>query len=583
MRIEDIYKAQPFKIRNAEELELKEILTRFVNPNDKMSEHFDFENKIIRGRKGSGKTMYLKANYAHNFFEIIPNLSENIPFILPILIQLNDFATIKDKDQLYKLIIGKIISKIIEECKNIYDLKKLNPIHTSLKMAPILDKKYEESISNASFELLQLNSDSYAKKIGKITKAKGTFGYNVNHITVEVEKDYEMVLTGKREPQISDIDDIHKILLKEYNGNILILIDEVSSLNRNFFNNKDGESYFEILMNQFRTRDYIRTKVAVYSDHYSDILQGIRYGDVLRLEENVTENKGYKKFRELTKNLIRNYLTTAVHNCLVEQDIIEPELIFQFNADGDDCIEQLIYASGGNMRRLVSLLNLTMTNTYSKYPEGIIIQKKHAINALIQQSEEMEKVIKTYQDKEFLDKITRFCKMKKTYRFHFINKSAKLRKFYANSREFNLINIVSNSGYCNTYYFDYSYCIAHNLPTHINNRGVIDENRSLSTTIMMKIQSAKQIHVETKWILTPAIISDDQDLTTDYIIRSFGTVLLRDDENSIIKGDDGCEYKFSKNDILTKSQPIIQNDRVRFIPGTLREPMRALLLELVEK
>lgn len=567
MKLEDIYKAKPFTIRNAEELELTEILTRFVDPHDIMTEHFNFENKIVKGRKGSGKTMYLKANYAHNFFEIIPNLNENKSFTVPILLQLNEFATIKDKDKIYKLIILRIIQKVIDECKNVYNLRKLNPIHSSLKLVPILNKFYEKSISEASLELLKLSAEKYENKIGDITRSHGTLGYNVSNISHEVEKNYETLLSGEKEPSIRDLDEIYNILLKEHNGRILLLIDETSSLNQCFFISSEGESHFEILMNQFRTKEYLRTKVAIYSDHYSDILQEIRYGDVLRLEENVKEITGYKRFRSLTNNLIRNYLTSAVFQEFDEQEIIEPEIVFNIEINGDDCIEKIIFASDGNMRRLVSLLNLVMITSFKSNKGEAKVNKGHVSTALKLQSYEMEKIVKKYQDIEFIEKITQFCRKKKTYRFQFPNKSVKIKKFFSSNREFNLIDIDYNSGYCNIYSFDYSYCITHSIPTHVNSNGAIDNNRSFTNSA---------------WIKTAAKISDEKHLSVDEIDRIYGTVLSMSKNNCIIKGDDKHDYEFSLDDIITKTKPIIQNNRVKFIPGTLSEPSRAFLIELVE-
>ena len=55
------------------------------------------------------------------------------------------------------------------------------------------------------------------------------------------------------------------------------------------FRGNDGETaYFEILMNQFRTIPFIRTKIAVYPNSYSDMLTETRYGDIIKLEHSVT-------------------------------------------------------------------------------------------------------------------------------------------------------------------------------------------------------------------------------------------------------------------------------------------------------
>lgn len=63
------------------------------------------------------------------------------------------------------------------------------------------------------------------------------------------------------------------------------MFDEIGSINKLFFkNDENGDSYFEILMNQLRTISNIRTKLAVYPNTSSDILKETRYGDVVALE-----------------------------------------------------------------------------------------------------------------------------------------------------------------------------------------------------------------------------------------------------------------------------------------------------------
>jgi hypothetical protein len=53
----NLYECRPFKIRNADEYDLDIILDLFVDPTDGLVSPFDYENAIIKGRMGSGKTM----------------------------------------------------------------------------------------------------------------------------------------------------------------------------------------------------------------------------------------------------------------------------------------------------------------------------------------------------------------------------------------------------------------------------------------------------------------------------------------------------------------------------------------------
>ena len=69
------------------------------------------------------------------------------------------------------------------------------------------------------------------------------------------------------------MEECYSNLLENQNGKILLLIDEAGSLDNKFFrDNNNCTAYFEILMNQFRTASFIRTKIAVYPNSYSDML-----------------------------------------------------------------------------------------------------------------------------------------------------------------------------------------------------------------------------------------------------------------------------------------------------------------------
>ena len=72
--MEKLFKARPFSTRNADEFDLSSILNLYVNPISGLNTPFDYENTIVKGRMGSGKTMYLRANYAFYMYGIVPSL-----------------------------------------------------------------------------------------------------------------------------------------------------------------------------------------------------------------------------------------------------------------------------------------------------------------------------------------------------------------------------------------------------------------------------------------------------------------------------------------------------------------------------
>ena len=109
--LNSIYLSRPFKIRNADEYDLNSILDLFVDPTNGLIGPFDFSNSIIKGRMGSGKTMFLRANYAYYRYTLVQALMENEPCVLPVYIKLSDFQNLSDPVKIYNAIIIKIIKR----------------------------------------------------------------------------------------------------------------------------------------------------------------------------------------------------------------------------------------------------------------------------------------------------------------------------------------------------------------------------------------------------------------------------------------------------------------------------------------
>ena len=86
--LDKIYRVRPFRTRNADEFELQNILGLFIDPTDGLTSPFDYCNSIIKGKMGSGKTMYLRANHAYYLYTLVPCLNANEIYILPIYIKL---------------------------------------------------------------------------------------------------------------------------------------------------------------------------------------------------------------------------------------------------------------------------------------------------------------------------------------------------------------------------------------------------------------------------------------------------------------------------------------------------------------
>jgi hypothetical protein len=137
MDLEEVFLSRPFKIRNADEYESSSILNLFVNPLDGLATPFDFENAIVKGRMGSGKTMYLRANHAYYISCLVPSLvAHSDELILPVLIRLSDFQHLSEPQEVYRA----IIIKVIEELSSIYllleDLKGLAKLQAGIRYLP---------------------------------------------------------------------------------------------------------------------------------------------------------------------------------------------------------------------------------------------------------------------------------------------------------------------------------------------------------------------------------------------------------------------------------------------------------------
>lgn len=132
----EIFEARPFKTRNADEFDLNDILNLFVSPVDGLATPFDYENTILKGRMGSGKTMYLRANYAYHLYRLVPSLIDNEGLVLPVFIQLNTFQHLTDPEEIY----GAIIIRLVEELSSIYlqlqNVEELARIHSGASHLP---------------------------------------------------------------------------------------------------------------------------------------------------------------------------------------------------------------------------------------------------------------------------------------------------------------------------------------------------------------------------------------------------------------------------------------------------------------
>lgn len=564
----DIYKNRPFKTRNADEYNLSDILSLFVNPLSGLSSPVDFENSIIKGRMGSGKTMYLRANYAYYLFNLVPNILEKQELILPVFIKLSDFQHISEPSIIYK----NLIIKIIEELSSIYlKLQNANAmanIHDGMRKVKN-DIYFEEKIKATSHQLLELGSEEYIKKLDIEFGLQSKLSYKFLEASANFRKNEVIEIKSKKNPGINDVNIAYETLLKDTGGKILLLIDEAGSLDKKFFKKGDdqSESFFEVFMNQLRTSEFVRTKVAVYPNSYSDILTETRYGDVMVLEESIESLNSYKTYRSKVEKIITNYLNVNFEIPKIRiSDIFECE-----NVKDGDVIEELINGSGGNYRRLIQLLDSAMNESYKRNLGDKKVEYADAVSAL---KIHCEDILNSYSttEREYLFNLGKVCKNRSTYRFKFPYNAQILYKYMNRSQEFNLVKVIdAGSGRKGTTYeFDYSYCVFSDIPTHyIKNSEKINKKRSIIngnwitriTNINQEILAQSQI---------PNKLEGD---IIDIIINGKG----------YIKAEDDSDYFFTSNYIIQSdtSKKIYAGKKVRFIPTMLGDTKFATEIEIL--
>lgn len=554
--LKKIYLSRPFKIRNADEYDLNNILDLFVDPTNGLIGPFDFTNSIIKGKMGSGKTMYLRANYAYYLYNLVLALMSDESIILPVYIKLSDFQHISDPQKIYNEIIVKIIKEIVGVCRHLESSDELARLH--MGASTLLGVWSTEQVFTSTIEKLKtLTATEYATKTLKSIHTQGSSTFKFFSMCMNREKDFSEEFKYDTTPSFDDVIATCKELVDAFNAKILLLLDEVGSTNKLFFKStKNDTSYFEILMNQLRTLPYIRTKIAVYPHSYSDILTETRYGEVISLECDVENNViQYRSFMDRTSTLIDRYIEKATS---VKYGL---ENLFEVSSSNQQIIEQLINASSGNMRRLVHLLDMSMHISFERCQGMERININDVLNALKRQGEEMEdKYIN--KDKNFLLSLVDLCKKRNTYKFILPYKSKIMNKYTNLSEEYNIIEIhqVGTGRRGNIYSFDYSYCVYKDIPTHyIKGSEKIDKTRS-------------NINGET--ITRIAQLSDE--LLNQSKIRGKidGTINFLDPKqnNGLITGSDGKTYFLTRENIISgdKNKQIYANEKVLFISTQLK-------------
>jgi len=559
-----VYENRPFKIRNADELEFSEILDIFVEPTRGLTNPFEFENSIVKGRMGSGKTMYLRANYAFYLYSLVPSLITNGPLILPVYIKLSDFQHLTDPRAIYNGFILKLIKEIALTPNHIRNAERLESIHRGVAALPnsLLQNL---AVTDLLMEFKKLSAVEYTEKLkvslGGSAKAK----LNFFEASAKFDKEIIVELKNKTDLGIGHIEDAYKTILEPSGGKLLLLIDEAGALAKTFFSDDTGNSLFEVLMNQLRTAEYIRTKVAVYPHSYSDILAETRYGDIVSLQEDIVTATGYSVFRTNAIALANKYVG-RVSEAHKHYDVFD---ISTFDDEKGEVFEQIINASSGNIRRLMQLFDSSMNEAFKRHQGNGKVTIDDVLSTLSNHVNAMESHFSD-ADMQFLKSLIKACKSR-GYKFQFPYKAPILHKFSSKSAEHNILSVIEyGTGQRGTVYaFDYAYCVHNEIPTHhIRGTEKIDKSRSRQ---------------QGEWITRISKISDELIAQANLPGKIDGVFEWISEDAGFIRGSNGKLYFWTNRYIIPESQnkPRPIGKAVRFYPGNVDEALAAFEIEIL--
>lgn len=565
MILSELYEQRPFQIRNADEYDLANIIDVFVDPTDGLTSPFDYENSIIKGKMGSGKTMYLRANLAYYLYTIVPCLLEECPIILPIYIKMSDCQVFKNCDEIY----NNIIIKILEEMVGVFDFYKkpenITRLHLGFKDAFATNYNAEMKINKVLEKIKLMSSEQYIETVSDAFSADANIGNELIRMSADYATSKIVEIKKNCIPKFSDVEDAYNVLFKSLDAKLLILFDEVGSINREFFKENGDNSFFETLMNQLRTLPFVRTKIAIYPHSLADVLPETRYGDCIELESNIDQD-GFGEFLNRTVTLIEKYLNKGIEEKWNVEDL------FDVSPENMDILEQIAYASNGNMRRLVHLLDSSMSIAYKRNRGGDKVNIDDVVNTLKEHAKKSENLF-MQSEKEFLNDIVNVCRSRTACKFTFPNKSVNLVKYTDKSEEYNLVKLIEigTGRKSNVYQFDYSYCILKDIPTHyVKNTDKVDKTRSEKT--------GEHIGKITK-------ITDELIEQAGIPGKILGKLIYVNEEytNGFAIIDDKSEFFITINDVILSDQTkkLVVGAKVRFIPVKYNESNFAKEVELL--
>jgi len=469
--------SNPFNYSNAEKISANNLIELFVSSEGRNKSAVRLTgDSIIRGSRGSGKTMLLRyleifGNYVFN-----NNIREKkVSDSFPVMINLSNIHNSEWK---------KNPKDLIDSSEQL--------IYDSIIIA--LEKKSKELHSSEfKYAIVRLK-----QKLSYLTKSEGSIIWKIG---ISINES-----------------------MSSYFRHVLLLIDEVAPVfPKEFF--IDKENGFIRWMNSIRNSGPFFTRIAVYPNDVSDILNEERFGTIVNLDYDVKNFDDYIAFRDYCIQLVNKYLKIVSLNSFSPVKI--SDIITLLENDPEDSLEQIIYASDGSSRRFISLMDKCITSPY--YQRGEVFIKEQITNIIKDFSSNL---LASYDvsDKELAQSIAKACRKQVAYRFRVPGLSSIITPLFAKNEELNIVKLTeAGTGRRGTSYeFSYAYCILMDIQTHYfkDTRKVCNSRDSING----------------EWITQVTTINKSQIDCLNSELRIEGIVNEINDELILIVANNNIEY-----------------------------------------
>lgn len=495
--------SNPFKFSNAEKISRELIMRLFVidDVRHKGAQRMSGD-AIIRGPRGSGKTMFLRYLKIFGEVEFERSLAaRETAESFPVLVNLSSIhrAELTTPADAYRAADSLIAQSVLSDLEACVERSRSAPL-------------------KAAFHLLR----------------------------------QRMSITTGPESEVSRLGSALREYMSPFFGHVLLLIDEMASVfPYKFFQSKDAG--FLSWMNSIRNSGPFFTRVTIYPNDWSDILNEERFGTIVNLEYQIKADEEFVSFREYAKRIADRYLAS------VSLDPDHPTKladIVQYPTAGDavdDALEQLIYAADGSSRRLMSLLDRCIIHGSA---ESTLPLGKPAIFDIIRETANNLLTGYSTDERDLALSIAKVCKKNSSFRFRFPNAGEQLKRLWSAKEEFNIVKLVDPSPGAkgSTYEFAFAYCILNEIQTHYLKGGSrlcttrdratgewISRATTITREVLEGVSAKKRIAGRIAQADENYVIIED-DAKNAYGASTDGLQLTLGDEVTFLTTEDGAAY-----------------------------------------